>query len=136
MSEVFLTGWRETGAMRVERTSAELELRVRCRGIRYQRSLPVSMSVDVAVLRDGEYLATAGTRFGCHAPNPYRRLRVGRADVPTVFAGAPAPTEPLPCSVTGRTRGSDVDCQARATGRTSGESAPACAEALVIRRRW
>ncbi|MFR9795697.1 ScbA/BarX family gamma-butyrolactone biosynthesis protein [Streptomyces sp. MS06] len=95
-------------AMRAERTPTELELHVRCHDIRHQRGLPAAMSMDIVAFRDGEFLTSASTRFGCHAPQLYRRLRRGRGDVPSVFASAPAPTEPLPCARTGRSRRSDV----------------------------
>ncbi|TDT23050.1 A-factor biosynthesis hotdog protein [Streptomyces sp. BK208] len=95
-------------AMRIERTPAEIELRVRCSDIRYQRGLPASMSMDIEALRDGATLAVAGTRFGCHSPKIYERLRAGRAGVSEVFAGAPRPTDPAPCAAVGRTRREDV----------------------------
>ncbi|MFC8223974.1 ScbA/BarX family gamma-butyrolactone biosynthesis protein [Streptomyces sp. NPDC057362] len=94
--------------MSVERTPAEIELRVRCSDIRYQRGLPAAMSMHVDVLRAGTPIAVASTRFGCHTPQVYRRLRAGRGEVAEVFASAPPPPEPACCTSVGRTRSQDV----------------------------
>ncbi|WP_251071367.1 ScbA/BarX family gamma-butyrolactone biosynthesis protein [Streptomyces sp. ISL-43] len=95
-------------AMRVERTPAELELRVRCRDIRLQRGIPAAMSMRIDVLRDGTTIAMARTRFGCHSPQVYRRMRAGLARLADVFAAAPEPPPPASCAAVGRTRSQDV----------------------------
>ncbi|MGW7046871.1 ScbA/BarX family gamma-butyrolactone biosynthesis protein [Streptomyces avermitilis] len=94
--------------MHIERTPADIELRVRCGDIRYQRGLPAAMSMHIDVLRAGTPIALASTRFGCHSPNVYQRLRAGRKEVAEVFAGAPTPPEPAPSHTVGRTRNQDV----------------------------
>lgn len=95
-------------AMLIERTPADIELQVRCSDIRYQRGLPASMSMHHKILRGGTPIAVASTRFGCHSPRVYERLRAGRGAVADVFAGAPTPPPPAPCTAVGRTRSQDV----------------------------
>ncbi|MFJ6509261.1 ScbA/BarX family gamma-butyrolactone biosynthesis protein [Streptomyces sp. NPDC091879] len=95
-------------AMLIERTPADIEVRVRCSDIRYQRGLPASMSMHHEILRAGTPIAVASTRFGCHSPRVYERLRAGRANIAEVFAGAPTPPPPAACTEVGRTRSQDV----------------------------
>ncbi|MEV0011055.1 ScbA/BarX family gamma-butyrolactone biosynthesis protein [Streptomyces sp. NPDC047973] len=95
-------------AMRIGCTPADIELRVRCHDIRYQRGLPTALSMHLEVLRDGAPVAVATTRFGCHSPKVYKRLRPGRDNVAEVFAGAPKPPPPTDCRRVGRIRAQDV----------------------------
>lgn len=95
-------------AMRTASTPAEIELHVTCSDIRYFRSLPTMMSMHIEAVRDGSLLAMASTRFGCHSPAVYKRLRAGRADVAQAFANAPHPTQPVSRSVVGRHRLQDI----------------------------
>ncbi|MFF4922457.1 ScbA/BarX family gamma-butyrolactone biosynthesis protein [Kitasatospora sp. NPDC001261] len=95
-------------AMSITNAPAEIELHVTASEISYRRSVPVAMTMDFQVLRDGVPLATASTRFGTHAPALYQRLRTGRGDVERMFADAPAPTTPVTPSTVGRDRARDV----------------------------
>ncbi|AXG81950.1 ScbA/BarX family gamma-butyrolactone biosynthesis protein [Streptomyces paludis] len=102
-------------AMRIERTPADVELRVRCGDIRLRSGLPASMSMEIEVLRAGVTMAVATTRFGCHSPKVYQRLRSGRGTAACAFADAPAPPEPASCDVVSRTRRQDVVLSATAS---------------------
>lgn len=95
-------------AMRIEDVPAELELQVTCSDIRRVRDIPAAMSMDFKVFRNGTLLAVASTRFGCHTPAVYRRMRADRSNTRGVFRAAPTPTEPLPPTVVGRHRVEDV----------------------------
>ncbi|GAA0385725.1 ScbA/BarX family gamma-butyrolactone biosynthesis protein [Streptomyces luteireticuli] len=95
-------------ALRVGRTPAELELRVVSEVLNERRGIPTDLSLSYAVLRDGDLVAAADTRFGCIAPAVYRRVRGERADVPRVFAAAPAPAAPLAPAMAGRDHARDV----------------------------
>ncbi|WTX93413.1 transcriptional regulator (plasmid) [Streptomyces sp. NBC_00637] len=95
-------------AMGVEFRPAEIELHVTCSDIRFSRSLPASMSMHIEVVRDGALLAVVSTRFGCHSPAVYRRLRAGRAGVAAVFADAPKPPRPVARTEVNRHRLQDI----------------------------
>ncbi|NUK74472.1 transcriptional regulator [Streptomyces lunaelactis] len=94
-------------AMQIERSPAELELRIQCRDIRYLRSVPASMSMSIEVLRNGGLLALASTRFGCHTPKVYERLRGGHEGTSRASGGR-LPPGPVPYTVAGRDRPEDV----------------------------
>ncbi|WP_418959811.1 ScbA/BarX family gamma-butyrolactone biosynthesis protein [Streptomyces tritici] len=95
-------------AMRIGDAPAELELQVTCSDIRRVRGLPAEMSMHFAVVRDEMLLAVADTRFGCHTPAVYRRMRAERSNTLGVFRSAPIPPEPLPAGAVGRGRQEDV----------------------------
>ncbi|TJZ52218.1 transcriptional regulator [Streptomyces piniterrae] len=94
--------------LRTERTPAEIELHVTCSDIRFYRSLPTLMTMHIEAVRDGLPLATVSTRFGCHSPAVYRRLRAGRADIEEAFTSAPQPPDPVARRAVGRHRDQDV----------------------------
>ncbi|MFJ9657436.1 ScbA/BarX family gamma-butyrolactone biosynthesis protein [Streptomyces griseoflavus] len=94
-------------AMRLERNPAELELHVTCSDVRVIRSLPASMSMHIEAVRDGTTLAVAHTRFGCHTPAVYRRLRAGRAGE-GAFVNAPLPSPPVERTAVNRHRLRDI----------------------------
>lgn len=98
----------DPSGLHIKGTPAEVELRVSCSGIRYIRSLPASIRMHIDLVRDDVPFAMVETEFGCHSPEVYRRLRVGRGDAAGVFLGAPAPTSPLPPRLVGRSRDEDV----------------------------
>ncbi|MBT2493434.1 transcriptional regulator [Streptomyces sp. ISL-96] len=95
-------------ALRTESTPAEIELHVTCSDIKYVRSLPTMMSMHIEAVRNGSLLATVSTRFGCHSPAVYQRLRAGRANVAETFPSVPRPPAPVPPSVVGRYRQEDI----------------------------
>ncbi|MFF4699359.1 ScbA/BarX family gamma-butyrolactone biosynthesis protein [Streptomyces chattanoogensis] len=104
-------------AMRIQLTPADLELRVSCSGIRRSRGQLAAISMDFAITRDGSPLATADTRFVCHSPAVYERLRAGRADPAHALATALPPAPPVPPHLVGRTLGHDVVLSPTATPR-------------------
>ncbi|MFB7215726.1 ScbA/BarX family gamma-butyrolactone biosynthesis protein [Streptomyces sp. NPDC056255] len=87
---------------------AEIELRVQCYDIKYQRSVPVRISMRIDVLRDGQLIAVSETSFGCHSPNVYQRLRRGRHDAPVAMKTASLVPESAPPADAGRMRPQDV----------------------------
>ncbi|MGW2709895.1 ScbA/BarX family gamma-butyrolactone biosynthesis protein [Streptomyces sp. NPDC001356] len=96
--------------MDIRERPAELELRVRCHGIKLQRSVPTRMSMTIEVFRDGQLMAVSETEFGCHSPAVYQRLRRGRTDTSALMTAAAVSLHPqaaLPPQ-TGRTRARDV----------------------------
>ncbi|MEU6893030.1 ScbA/BarX family gamma-butyrolactone biosynthesis protein [Streptomyces sp. NPDC046557] len=95
-------------ALQVERTPAELELRVTGTEFSHRRGIPTAVSLDIAIYRDGTPIAVADTRFGCIAPTVYRRIRADRGDVTRVFAAVPDPITPLNPATAGRDNTRDV----------------------------
>ncbi|MGO4458025.1 ScbA/BarX family gamma-butyrolactone biosynthesis protein [Streptomyces sp. M-16] len=95
-------------ALQVERTPAELELRVTGSEFSERRGIPAVVALDIAVFRDGTQIAVADTRFGCIAPAVYRRVRADRADLARVFAAVPDPIAPLDPATAGRENARDV----------------------------
>lgn len=95
-------------ALRIEDTPAEIELHVTCSDIRYHRSVPVTMSMHMEVVRGGSLLAMASVRFGSHSPAVYQRLRAGRSEVGEIFARAPQPPEPVTRAAVSRLRKQDI----------------------------
>ncbi|WP_405783736.1 ScbA/BarX family gamma-butyrolactone biosynthesis protein [Streptomyces sp. NBC_00859] len=89
---------------------AEIELRVRCNDIQLHRTIPARMSMHVEAFRDQQLIAVSETRFGCHAPNVYQRLRRGRHDARTLMktAGASLADAPASPAQAGRPRLRDV----------------------------
>ncbi|WP_419992841.1 ScbA/BarX family gamma-butyrolactone biosynthesis protein [Streptomyces boninensis] len=94
--------------LRVERSPAELRMHVTCSEMRRIRDLPAVVTMDFEVMRGAELLAVASTRFSCHSPAVYRRMRGERGDTAKVFAAAPAPAPPVPPSTVGRLVSEDV----------------------------
>ncbi|MFH8617019.1 ScbA/BarX family gamma-butyrolactone biosynthesis protein [Streptomyces sp. NPDC017979] len=95
-------------AMRITSAPAELELHVTCRDVRRRGGLPVAMTQRTDVWRGQEFLGWAETRFWCHSPSLYRRLRGRFADRDAVFAAVPEPPPPVPGELVGRDRVQDV----------------------------
>ncbi len=89
---------------------AELELRVRCHDIKYQRSVPARMAMTIEVYRDEQLMAVAETNFGCHSRAVYQRLRQGRTDAQALMRTAAATLAHAAETPerTGRTRPRDV----------------------------
>ncbi|MFB7468809.1 ScbA/BarX family gamma-butyrolactone biosynthesis protein [Streptomyces sp. NPDC056224] len=94
-------------ALRMESTPCEVELHVTVSDIRYHRALPTQMSMHIDVVRDGTLLAVASTRFGCHSPAVYERLRAGRGNK-ELFANAPAAPQAISRYRVGRQRTQDI----------------------------
>ncbi|WP_256104230.1 MULTISPECIES: ScbA/BarX family gamma-butyrolactone biosynthesis protein [Streptomyces] len=95
-------------ALRIDGSPADLEIHAAFSDIRYHRSLPAMMTMHLEVVRDGSLVAMVSTRFGCHSPAVYRRLRGERADLAHVFASAPPPPAPVSRGVVGRLRKQDI----------------------------
>lgn len=95
-------------SMRINRTPADISLRVNCSDIVYRGSLPAGLTMHLEISRGGALLAVANTTFRCHAPAVYRRLRPGRTDREQTFVDAPPPAPPLPHDACGRNRAQDV----------------------------
>ncbi|MEU4065116.1 ScbA/BarX family gamma-butyrolactone biosynthesis protein [Streptomyces wedmorensis] len=95
-------------ALRIEDTPADIELHVTCSDIRYHRTVPVTMSMHMEVVRRGSLLAMASVRFGSHSPAVYQRLRAGRNEIGEIFARAPQPPEPVSRAAVSRLRKQDI----------------------------
>ena len=87
---------------------AEIELRVDCHGIRYQRSIVAAMSMHIEAFRDGALLAVADTSFGCHQPAVYQSLRRGRTDAQAAIRTALTPPAAIDPRLDGRSRTRDT----------------------------
>ncbi|WP_327069963.1 transcriptional regulator [Kitasatospora sp. NBC_01250] len=94
--------------LRVDRAPAEVELRIKCFDLTRRGNRLAATSMHFQVFLDGTQLATATTRFACHSPAVYRRLREGRADhgplLHPLLPLAPA----VEASLVGRDRAGDV----------------------------
>ncbi|MER7760762.1 ScbA/BarX family gamma-butyrolactone biosynthesis protein [Streptomyces sp. NPDC097619] len=106
-----------TPAMRVERTPAELKLHVSVTDITYRRGLPVSLDLHYEIMRGDLLLAVAGTRFHCHTPALYQRLRAGKGNPGQIFWNVPEPAPPLTKELCGRDRPQDVVLSPAGPGR-------------------
>ncbi|MFF0430012.1 ScbA/BarX family gamma-butyrolactone biosynthesis protein [Streptomyces sp. NPDC004520] len=95
-------------AMRIEARPADIEIHAVFSDIRYHKQLPAMMTMHLEVVRDGALLAMVSTRFGCHSPALYRRLRGSVGEIAEVFAGAPQPPEPVSRATVGRLRKQDI----------------------------
>ncbi|MYV65386.1 transcriptional regulator [Streptomyces sp. SID2131] len=95
-------------ALRIERTPADLQIHAMFSDIRYHRQLPAMMTMHLEVVRNGSLVAMVSTRFGCHSPAVYQRLRGGRSDIGEVFVNAPQPPQPVSRSSVGRLRKQDI----------------------------
>ncbi|MEV0887792.1 ScbA/BarX family gamma-butyrolactone biosynthesis protein [Streptomyces microflavus] len=95
-------------ALRMGKAPAEIEVHAVFSDIRYHRSLPAMMTMHLEVIRDGSPAAVVSTRFGCHSPTVYQRLRTGRGNAREVFASAPHPAEPVSRTSVGRLRKEDI----------------------------
>lgn len=95
-------------ALRMERTPADLQIHAVFSDIRYHKQLPAMMTMHLEVVRNDSLVAMVSTRFGCHSPAVYQRMRAGRSDVAEIFAGAPQPPEPVSRSSVGRLRKQDI----------------------------
>lgn len=95
-------------ALRMGSSPAEVEVHAVFSDIRYHRSLPAMMSMHLEVIRDGSPAAVVSTRFGCHSPAVYQRLRAGRGNAAEIFASAPQPQEPVSRTSVGRLRKQDI----------------------------
>ncbi|MBM7167689.1 transcriptional regulator [Streptomyces sp. G44] len=105
-------------AMGIGRAPAEVELRVACSDLRYRQGLPASMRMAIEVIRGGELLAVATTRFNVLTPVLYRRLRGPARDTASVFAEVAPPPAPISRHHAGRSRSYDIVLSpARGAGR-------------------
>ncbi|MEU5373099.1 ScbA/BarX family gamma-butyrolactone biosynthesis protein [Streptomyces sp. NPDC005951] len=95
-------------ALRMGSSPAEIEVHAVFSDIRYRRSLPAMMTMHLEVVRDGSPVAVVSTRFGCHSPAVYERLRTGRGNAREMFASAPRPSEPVSRVSVGRLRKEDI----------------------------
>ncbi|MFE0644378.1 ScbA/BarX family gamma-butyrolactone biosynthesis protein [Streptomyces sp. NPDC058877] len=95
-------------AMRIEGKPADLEIHATFSDIRYHKQLPAMMTMHLEVVRAGSLLAMVSTRFGCHSPAVYQRLRGGIGEISEVFAGAPQPPDPVSRATVGRLRKQDI----------------------------
>ncbi|MFG2523117.1 ScbA/BarX family gamma-butyrolactone biosynthesis protein [Streptomyces sp. NPDC048527] len=75
------------------------QLHIKCYDIVRRRGVVSALSLDITVLRDGEQLATAHTRFDIQPAAIYRRLRGARGDALEMLALARS--RPLPPPVSG-----------------------------------
>ncbi len=92
------------GALAVGPRPADVALRVRCFDIVRRRDRIAALSLRVEAQRDGAPLGTAETRFTCHAPAVYRRLRGHRAGFDPTRGGLPPAPAPLPARQAGHER--------------------------------
>ncbi|MFE7134290.1 ScbA/BarX family gamma-butyrolactone biosynthesis protein [Streptomyces sp. NPDC057638] len=95
-------------ALRIETAPADVDVHAVFSDIRSSRSLPTMMTVHLEVVRAGVLVATASTRFGCHSPAVYQRLRGERGHTAAVFAGAPRPPRAVARASVGRRLAQDV----------------------------
>lgn len=95
-------------ALYIERTPADLAIHAVVSDIRYHKQLPAMMTMHLEVVRDDSLVAMVSTRFGCHSPAVYQRMRAGRSDIAEIFAAAPPPPEPVSRSSVGRLRRQDI----------------------------
>ncbi|MGW1776693.1 ScbA/BarX family gamma-butyrolactone biosynthesis protein [Streptomyces sp. NPDC002104] len=93
--------------LNIESSPCEVELHVTVSDIRYHRSLPTQVSMHFDVVRNGSLLAVASTRFGCHSPVVYQRLREGRGDR-QIFENALAAPQAVSRHTVGRHRSQDI----------------------------
>ncbi|GAA1349653.1 ScbA/BarX family gamma-butyrolactone biosynthesis protein [Streptomyces beijiangensis] len=75
------------------------DLHIKCYDIVRRRGVVSALSLDITVLRDGEQLATAHTRFAIQPAAIYRRLRGARGDSAAMMELARS--RPLPPPVSG-----------------------------------
>ncbi|MEO3755848.1 ScbA/BarX family gamma-butyrolactone biosynthesis protein [Streptomyces sp. B6B3] len=87
---------------------ADVALRVRCFDIARRGGRIAALSLRVEALRDGAPLGTAETRFTCHTPAVYRRLRGGRAGFDPTLGGMPPAPAPVPARHAGHERRRNV----------------------------
>lgn len=78
--------------------SGRPDLHVRCHDIVRRRGRVSGLSLDITVVRDGELLATAHTRFNIQPPAIYQRLRGERGDAATMLELARSRPLPPPAS--------------------------------------
>ncbi|MFJ5266233.1 ScbA/BarX family gamma-butyrolactone biosynthesis protein [Streptomyces sp. NPDC088387] len=86
-------------ALREGGTGGRPELHVRCHDVVRRRGRVSGLSLDITVLRDGEQLATAHTRFHIQPPAIYQRLRGPYGDAHRMLELARS--RPLPPPVSG-----------------------------------
>ncbi|MCX5266361.1 ScbA/BarX family gamma-butyrolactone biosynthesis protein [Streptomyces sp. NBC_00199] len=87
------------GTLREEGVGGRPDLHIRCHDVVRRRGRVSALSLDVTVLRDGEQLATAHTRFTIQPPAIYQRLRGSRGDAHRMLELARS--RPLPPPVSG-----------------------------------
>lgn len=81
--------------LRAAAVPAELELRVSCHDIVRRGNRLIGLRMEVAILREGDRLATADAHFTSHSSSVYRRLRGEYADIDTAYARALPPADPV-----------------------------------------
>ncbi|MEV7388068.1 ScbA/BarX family gamma-butyrolactone biosynthesis protein [Streptomyces sp. NPDC091215] len=86
-------------ALRDGGTGGRPDLHVRCHDVVRRRGRVSGLSLDITVLRDGEQLATAHTRFSIQSPAIYERLRGPHGDAHRMLELARS--RPLPPPVSG-----------------------------------
>ncbi|MEU9115951.1 ScbA/BarX family gamma-butyrolactone biosynthesis protein [Streptomyces sp. NPDC048483] len=96
---------------------ADLELHVTGSDIKRLRGQLAAISLHFMVTRDGAPLATADTRFVCHSPAVYERLRAGRAEIAHALATALPTPPPESPRLVGRTLPHDVVLSPTSTPR-------------------
>ncbi|MDX3804038.1 ScbA/BarX family gamma-butyrolactone biosynthesis protein [Streptomyces sp. AK04-3B] len=87
------------GTLREEGVGGRPDLHIRCHDVVRRRGRVSALSLDVTVLRDGEQLATAHTRFTIQPPAIYERLRGSHGDAHRMLELARS--RPLPPPVSG-----------------------------------
>ncbi|MEV7026601.1 ScbA/BarX family gamma-butyrolactone biosynthesis protein [Kitasatospora sp. NPDC093558] len=80
-------------ALHIECRPAELHLHISCHDITHRRGVLSGMAMEVVASRDGVHLGTALSRFTCHSPTVYARLR-GRPDGSPTAIPVPPPLAP------------------------------------------
>ncbi|MGW2342275.1 ScbA/BarX family gamma-butyrolactone biosynthesis protein [Streptomyces sp. NPDC001661] len=96
------------GALGIGDAPTEVELRVTCSDIRRRGTVPASLAMHFEILRDGLPMGTATTRFHCHSPAVYRRLRGAYGDIEYALSHALTPPRPLFPHAVGRDLPQDV----------------------------
>ncbi|MFJ2580429.1 AfsA-related hotdog domain-containing protein [Kitasatospora aureofaciens] len=98
----------DPAVLRCDGGPIELELRVVCSELVHRRSHLAGMTMDVDLLRDGNRLASACSRFTVQAHGIYVRLRGGNSDSIQAMAAAPAAPEGISAEYAGRPDRADV----------------------------
>lgn len=88
--------------------ATSLDLLISCRDIVHRAGRLSSMSMHVALMRDGSALGTAEARFTNHPPAIYQRLRKRYADLEEALSRALPVPPPLPPEQVARQHAKDV----------------------------
>ncbi|GGT30530.1 ScbA/BarX family gamma-butyrolactone biosynthesis protein [Streptomyces purpureus] len=89
-------------------TPADIHISAVCTDIKRRRGQLISLTIHFTITHNGVHLATAHTRYHCHHPSLYTRLRQGRTNPTQTTLTAPPPTPPINPRIIHRTLPQDV----------------------------